>query len=184
MSSGASNVRRGKAYERKIVNALNKISNKFKYRRRIVTGHSDSIIDVESVGDIISINGKLRFVFEMKNQAGFSLEAALTLGDKSKFFTWWTQCLRDVSISKNPDLEPIVFFTSRVTNMVAMSLDGFSRLFTQPTQHLTTSPDVFSKYSKPVIMMTLNEFLSKCDVDALCVNSGDNSCAAIKSQEQ
>lgn len=166
-SQGARNVANGKAYERKIVNALNDISGTFKYRRRIVTGHSASIIDVESVGDIISTNGTLRFVMEMKNQQGFSLEAMLTLGEKAKFFTWWSQCKADVKRSNNPDLEPLVFFTSRATNMVAMSEDGFSRLFTQPVTVLTTN--AFPSHDGSVIMMTLKEFLSKCDVDALCV---------------
>ena len=180
----ASNVRRGKAYERRIVNALNGISQHFKYRRRIVTGHSASIVDVESVGDIISINGKLRFVLEMKNQAGFSLEAILNLGDKSKFFSWWTQCLRDVGIAKNPDLEPMVFFASRTTNMVAMSYEGFSRLFLQPVPHLIIGSGVFSSYGKPIIIVTLNEFLSKCDVDALCVQSDGDACVATMPQGQ
>lgn len=176
-SQGARNVANGKAYERKIVNALNDKGGVFKFRRRIVTGHSASIIDVESVGDIISVNGTLRFVLEMKNQKGFSLEAMLTSGEKTLFFKWWSQCLRDMKLSKNSDLEPLVFFTSRTTNMVAMSDVGFSRLFTQPVTFLSTNS--FPSYTGNVIMMTLNEFLSKCEVDALCVQPHNGApCAA------
>lgn len=98
MSTGASNVRRSKASERKISQYLLTLTGK-KFRRRRVEGRNEHTIAVESTGDVIPIDGKFKFNIECKIERGFSFDAILK-SDKSLFSGWWTQCLEDCILAE------------------------------------------------------------------------------------
>ena len=109
---GKSNVRRSKAHERWVANALQDWSGII-FRRRKAEGRGAAIIEVEGAADVIAVGADFKFSVEAKCGSGFSFNALLTNPHTALFTTWWHQASYDANImtdSRSRKIHPLVFF--------------------------------------------------------------------------
>lgn len=103
---GKSNLARSKAHERQVACWLTEWSG-VEFRRRRVTGRDHATTTIDGVADVICTRPDFRYCVEYKCGAGFSLDAVLAGGGKTKFDQWWNQTLEDAELCGK---EPMLFF--------------------------------------------------------------------------
>ncbi len=109
---GKSNVRTGKAYERRVAHLLTDWSG-VPFRRRRVEGRDSAVRIMELVADVIPCIGDFHFAIECKKGKDFSLDNLMSNPPGSLFTTWWHQaCYDSQLISKDMDrvIHPMLFF--------------------------------------------------------------------------
>ena len=109
---GKSNVRTGKAYERRVAHLLTDWSG-VPFRRRRVEGRESAVRVMELVADVIPCVGDFHFAVECKKGKDFSLDNLMSNPAGSLFTTWWHQACYDAQlISKDMDraIYPMLFF--------------------------------------------------------------------------
>ena len=102
---GRSNVNRAKAHERQVAKWLTEWSG-VEFRRRRVTGRDHATTVIDGTADVICTRPDFKYAVECKSGAGFSLDAVMAGGGKTKFDQWWNQALEDAELSGK---EPMLF---------------------------------------------------------------------------
>ena len=133
---GKSNVRRGKAYERRVAKLLSDWSG-CEFRRRRVEGRDRSTLEIDSASDVIPINSpNFPFSIEAKCGTGFSLHAVLTNPVDCLFGRCWFQANYDailISEIRNRLILPMLFFKpNKLHDWVAFSSRAVALLQPQP----------------------------------------------------
>lgn len=134
---GKSNSRRGKSQERRVARLFTEWTG-HEFRRRRVEGRDSNVIERESTADIIPVTGKTILSIEVKNGAGFSIDAILANPHNTKFTKWWHQSSYDALLmtqlfetpiypflffKPSPHLDWVAFSTKLIDNKLFVPCD-------------------------------------------------------------